>query len=101
MSRPVFPQPLTPGAEDPDELFTKFTVSEVKQVHNRLLYAIVTLASVFTLSWCVTGRMRTPSKRSYGSWLGTWTHSTPRDLLELEYESAANGTAISCRRRPP
>ncbi|KAI9444853.1 hypothetical protein H4582DRAFT_855570 [Lactarius indigo] len=27
----------TSGTEDPDELFTKFTVSEVKQVHNRLL----------------------------------------------------------------
>ncbi|KAH9065792.1 hypothetical protein EDB87DRAFT_889121 [Lactarius vividus] len=27
----------TSGTEEPDELFTKFTVSEVKQVHNRLL----------------------------------------------------------------
>ena len=100
VSRPVFPQHNhTPGAEDPDELFTRLTVSEVKQVHNRLLYAlsIFLLASVFTSS---TGLMRTPSKRSCGSWLGTWTHSTPRDILELEYESAANGTAISCRRRP-
>jgi hypothetical protein len=101
-SRSVFLQHNhTPGAEDPDELFTKFTVSEVKQVHNRLLYAIVLLAFVFTLSPCATGLMQTPSKRSCGSWLGTWTYSTPRDFLELEYESAANGTAISCRRRPP
>ena len=100
VSRPVLPQHNhNPGVEDPDELFTKFTVSEVKQVHNRLLYAlsICLLVSVFTGA---TDLMRTPSKRSCGSWLGTWTHSTLRDILELEYESTANGTAISCRRRP-
>jgi hypothetical protein len=51
ISRSVFPQHLTPPAlEDPDELFTKFTVSEVKQVHNRLLYALSIFAST---SFCV------------------------------------------------
>ena len=32
--------PHPPAVEDPDDLFTKLTISEVKQVHQRLLCAI-------------------------------------------------------------
>jgi hypothetical protein len=61
-------------------------------------------AFMLTLSsLCVTGLMRTPSRKNYGSWSGAYLYTAALCVvsLELEFESAGNATAISCRRLPP
>lgn len=53
--------------EHPDDLFTKLTIAEVKQVHQRLLCAVpLHLCLTLTLKLCAIGRMRTSSKKNYG-----------------------------------
>ena len=97
--------PHAPAVENPDDLFTKFTISEVKQVHQRLLCAV--LLHVLPPTFRVDskpreiGLMRMSSKKNYGSWSGAYSYTALCGWLELEYESVGNGTAISCRLPPP
>src|SRR6266404_7103553 len=63
-SRSVFPQHAhTSSAEDPDELFRKFSVSEVKQVHQRLLCVLSILASGFCVLMPVCDRSDADAKQ--------------------------------------
>ena len=99
--------PHAPPVENPDELFTRRTVSEVMQVHRRLLCARplsqLTLAFHVDSKLRATGLMQTPSRKNYGSWSGAYTRILRYAicLLELEFESVGNATAISCKRPPP
>jgi hypothetical protein len=53
--------------EHPDDLFTKLTIPEVKQVHQRLLCAIpLHICLTLTLKPRAIGLMRTSSKKNYG-----------------------------------
>ena len=94
--------PHTPTVEHPDDLFTKLTIPEVKQVHQRLLCAIpLHIYLTLTFKPRAIGLMRMSSKKNYGLWSGAYLCIPPCISLELEYESAGNGIAISCRPRHP
>ena len=96
--------PHASAVETPDDLFTKLTISEVKQVHQRLLCAIplhICLRRHVDSKPREIGLMRMSSKKNYGSWSGAYLYTPLCGSLELEYESAGNGTAISCRLPPP
>lgn len=85
---------------NPDELFTKYAVSEVKAVQHRLrsipLFQSVTMDD-FIL--CVE-RMPMQSRRNFGLWLGAH-FLVMRDCCTIlnEVESAENAIAIYCK--PP
>lgn len=90
--------PHTPTVEHPDDIFTKLTITEVKQVHQRLLCVIpLHICLTLTLKPRAIGLMLTSSKKNYGLWSGAYQCSPPCSYLELEYESAGNGIAISCK----
>ncbi len=94
-----------PPVENPDELFTRLTVSEVMHVHRRLLCVIpphnCLRLFTLTLSSVRQGRCGRQARR-------TTAHGRVRTrilhylvFLELEFESAGNATATSCRHHPP
>ena len=59
--------PHAPTLEHPDDLFSKLTIPEVKQVHQRLLCAILLhICLTLTLEPRALGLMRTSSKKNYG-----------------------------------
>jgi hypothetical protein len=70
--------PHAPNLEHPDDLFTKLTIPEVKQVHQRLLCAIpLHICLTLTLKPRATGLMPTSNKKNYGLWSGAYLCSPP------------------------
>ena len=55
---------------DPDELFTRKTISEVKLVQIQLRSVAKSFTTWDTNTYFNPGPMQTLSKKSYGSWLG-------------------------------
>lgn len=91
------------AALDPDELFTKHTISEVKAIQTRLRYASPPArpTCLGLMRTSPAALMRTRSRRSYGSWLGACVISLCHLIIDPEPESAENGTATFCRRLHP
>lgn len=75
---------------DPDELFTKHTVNEVKLIQQRLRYVSWRMSLRSCLTACCLGLTPTRRKRSLGLWLGAYPCDRPDNTLN--YGVKAQGT---------